>query len=145
MGSPYWMAPEVLRGELYNEKVNLEMSQTRAWVFVGCRLIHSAPSSPLRWTCLLTASSCVRSSLGSRPIQTSYRGRRWALWCSSITLAQNSVLCAFIVISGLWSGRGCVFQDGGRLSSCPFQPGRHLLQCKKTNFCFFPKKTHILS
>lgn len=28
VGSPYWMAPEVLRGEIYNEKVRLP-----AWGF----------------------------------------------------------------------------------------------------------------
>ena len=41
----------------------------------------SWPSSPPRWTFLLTASSCVRSLLGLKLILTSYPGQRWACCC----------------------------------------------------------------
>lgn len=45
-------------------------------------------------------------------------GCRRTLWFFSIALARAAVCRASLVISGLWSARGCVCQDGGRLSGC---------------------------
>lgn len=48
------------------------------------------------------------------------------------------------MIPGLWFGRGCLLQDGGGLSSCTLQPGRHLLQRRKTNSLFSKKVCDVV-
>lgn len=39
VGSPYWMAPEVLRGEIYNEKVRLFTSSPEVLCRALLRLV----------------------------------------------------------------------------------------------------------
>lgn len=113
VGSPYWMAPEVLRGELYDEKADVF-----AFGIVLCELIARVPADPdyLPRTEVNDVSRFEKEELQTGQLITKKESLVVEVHIriqKEVSQGRLTLRPLFSVATGLWPGCACFPDPGG--------------------------------